>query len=131
MFTSFHPNHPNHPKHPKLWFTSQARFKTSSKLFQTWFNTSSKSVQTWFNTSSIPVQNQCLFSFYRGWSLLLKEGLIVLVLQASSSEISLPVNWVTLDGSKSHDDVNVTAYKWEQISGSNKVCPIIQKPHDI
>ena len=55
----------------------------------------------------------------------------IVFFQASSSEISLPVNWVTLDGSKSHDDVNVTAYKWEQISGSNKVCPMVQETHDI
>ena len=59
------------------------------------------------------------------------ELIFIVFFQASSSEISLPVNWVTLDGSKSHDDVNVTAYKWEQILGSNKVCPIVQETHGI
>ena len=28
-------------------------------------------------------------------------------------------NWVILDGSQSKDDINVTSYKWSQVSGPN------------
>ena len=36
-------------------------------------------------------------------------------------EISLPVTWVTLDGSASKDDVNISSYTWSQVSGPNQV----------
>jgi len=34
--------------------------------------------------------------------------------------ISLPKNWVVLDGSESHDDVGITSYLWIQVSGPNQ-----------
>jgi hypothetical protein len=36
-------------------------------------------------------------------------------------EISLPLTWVTLDGSASKDDVNISSYAWSQVSGPNQV----------
>ena len=38
-----------------------------------------------------------------------------------NQEISLPLTWVTLDGSASKDDVNITFYNWTQVSGPNQV----------
>ncbi|CAB4064179.1 unnamed protein product [Lepeophtheirus salmonis] len=32
-------------------------------------------------------------------------------------ELSLPVNWITLDGSLSKDDINISSYSWTQESG--------------
>jgi hypothetical protein len=36
-----------------------------------------------------------------------------------AQKISLPQTWITLDGSLSKDDVNITVYLWEQLSGPN------------
>ncbi|KAL1122383.1 hypothetical protein AAG570_003788 [Ranatra chinensis] len=37
------------------------------------------------------------------------------------SSIALPQTWVTLNGSGSSDDIGIVAWKWDQISGPNKV----------
>ncbi|XP_021932800.1 dyslexia-associated protein KIAA0319-like protein isoform X2 [Zootermopsis nevadensis] len=35
--------------------------------------------------------------------------------------VSLPQTWVLLDGSQSSDDIQITAWKWEQLGGPSKV----------
>ena len=47
----------------------------------------------------------------------------------SDIEISLPINWVVLDGSRSKDDIAIVSYLWEQIEGPNKA--VIQEPDKV
>ncbi len=37
----------------------------------------------------------------------------------SFQEISLPQNWAILDGTKSHDDIEITWSEWQQLEGPN------------
>ena len=55
-----------------------------------------------------------MFSYYLDWCL---DEQCLFYFQ----EISLPLTWVTLDGSGSKDDVNISSYAWSQVSGPNQV----------
>ncbi|EDV96852.1 GH16502 [Drosophila grimshawi] len=37
----------------------------------------------------------------------------------ANSTISLPLNWATLNGSESKDDIGIKSYQWKQLSGPN------------
>ena len=47
-----------------------------------------------------------------GWPTSAKAG--------QNRTISLPKNWVVLDGSASSDDVGITSYLWVQVTGPNQ-----------